>query len=290
MRSMSGFGRGSAPLGGGRLIVEAKSVNHRYLEVRSRAPREVLSVEPLIEKLARGRLARGHLTVLVTLEGATGALTRISEDALGTLLEQLKGIADASGLRLADLAPLLAGSPDLFTSAPAIDQQELERAADQAGGEALDQLIQMRETEGASMATELARQLATARGAVSSLEKLVSTQSDLLLERARQRLASLLEGSDIKVDPTRIESETALLADRADVTEEIARLASHTDQLAALLGEDRPVGRRIEFLVQEMGREANTLAAKAALPEATHAAVELKAQLEKLREIAQNVE
>jgi uncharacterized protein (TIGR00255 family) len=272
------------------LIVEAKSVNHRFLEVRSRAPREILAVEPLFDKLAHRRLKRGHLTVLVTLEGATGAATRIADESLQAQLEQLRAIADRNDLSLADLTPLLAGSPDLFTSVSTIDRRDLERAAEQAFSRAIDGLLEMREKEGAAMAGELERQLAVAQESVTLLERLLSKQAGLLLDRARGRVATLLAGTDVKVDSSRIEAEAALLADRADVTEEIARLGSHADQLRALLGEDAPVGRRIEFLVQEMGREANTLAAKAALPEATHATVELKAQLEKIREIAQNVE
>ena len=185
---------------------------------------------------------------------------------------------------------LLAGSPDVFRTIPLLDNPGLEQAVEQALEEALDVLISMREKEGAAMAAELVRRLEAAREATAELERLVSTQPSVLLERARARVAALLVGTDIKVDPSRIEAESALLADRADVTEELARLGSHCDQLAELLGADEPVGRRLEFLVQEMGREANTLAAKAALPEATHAAVELKAELEKIREIAQNVE
>jgi uncharacterized protein (TIGR00255 family) len=287
---MSGFGRGSAPLGGGRLVVELKSVNHRFLEVRSRSPRELLNVEPLVDKLVRARLRRGHLTALVTLETVAGAATRVDDVTLREQLEQLRSIADEFELRLADLAPLLSGSPDVFHAEPVRDQRQLERAVERALGEALDALISMRDREGAAMAAELARLLETARGATADLERIVAGQPDLLLERARKRVAALLEGTDIKVDPARIEAESALLADRADVTEEIARLGSHCDQLSQLLGADEPVGRRLEFLVQEMGREANTLAAKAALPEATHAAVELKAEIEKIREIAQNVE
>jgi len=287
---MSGFGRGSAPLGDGKLIVEAKSVNHRFLEIRARAPREALAVEPLIERLARDRLRRGHVTVLVTIEGASGAVTRVAEDALREQLDQLRAVGEQVGLDLERLVPLLAASPDLFRATAAPDEAGLERAAELAFGRALDALIAMRDAEGAAMAAEIARQLGVVRSATDQLERLAAKQSSMLLERARQRIAALLEGTEIKVDPPRVEAEAALLADRADVTEEIARLRSHCDQLRALLGENAPVGRRIEFLVQEMGREANTLAAKVVLPEATHAAVELKAELEKIREIAQNVE
>lgn len=290
MRSMSGFGRGSASLGSGRLVVEAKSVNHRFLEVRPRTPREMLAIEPLMERLARARLRRGYLTVHVTLEGALGAATRIDERALSGHLEQLRTVSQETGLDLADLAPVLAGSPDLFTSIADIDADSLERAAAGAFEQAIDELLSMREAEGAAMAAELETRLDVARAATERLEQLTAVQVTALLERARTRIAALLEGTEIKVDPSRIEAEVALLADRADVTEEIARLKSHCDQMTHLLGVGDPVGRKLEFLTQEMGREANTLAAKAALPEATHAAVELKAELEKIREIAQNVE
>jgi uncharacterized protein (TIGR00255 family) len=287
---MSGFGRGCTRLGDGQIIVEIKSVNHRFLEVRIRTPRELLASEPLIEKSVRQRLGRGHCTVHVVIEGVADGGSKINEQALKGHLKQLIKVADEVDLCLADLVPVLSGSPDLYASAIDLDREGLDRALESSLDEALTKLLEMREAEGRAMASEITARVDGVRQATAVLEQMAADQSSALLERARKRIATLLAGTDIKLDRSRIEAEAALLVDRADVTEEIARLKSHCTQTAVLLDHDDPVGRRVEFLLQEMGREANTLAAKLSAPEATYAAVELKAELEKIREIVQNVE
>ncbi len=290
LMSMTGFGRGNAPLAGGCLAIEVRTVNHRFLEVRSRAPRELLAAESLVEKLLRKTIRRGYCTVHLSCEGPGGGAARIDERALGIHLERLIRIGQGHGLCLADLIPVLSAAPDLF--APPVDTApgDIETAVRAAFAEAADGLLAMRREEGRAMADELRNLLAGTRGIVERIAGLAEDQPSAILERSRERIAALLAGTDIAMDPRRIEAEAALLADRADVSEEITRLRSHCRQLEETIGGDAPAGRRLEFLIQEIGREANTLGAKISLGEVTHLVVDLKAALEKQRELAQNVE
>jgi uncharacterized protein (TIGR00255 family) len=290
LMSMTGFGRGSAPFGGGSLVVELRTVNHRFLEVRSRAPRELLAAEPLIEKLLRATIHRGHCTVHVSCEGPGGGASRIDERTLEAYLEQLIAVAARHGLCLADLVPVLSAAPDLFALPADLIPAEVETAVTAAFAAASQQLLAMRRSEGQAMAAALGALLAETGAAVERLAGLAAGCAGAILDRSRERIALLLADTEIAMDPRRIEAEAALLADRADVNEEVTRLRSHCRQMEQLLVADKPVGRSLEFLIQEMGREANTLGAKAALGELTHQVVELKALLEKQRELALNVE
>jgi uncharacterized protein (TIGR00255 family) len=290
LMSMTGFGRGSAPFGKGRLVLELRTVNHRFLEVRSRAPRELLAAESLIDSLLRTTIHRGHCTMHISCEGPGGGASRIDERTLETYLEQLIQVGSRHGLCLADLVPILSAAPDLFVLPADTAPKEIETAVTAAFAEAAEGLLAMRRAEGQAMAAVFETLLAEIRDAIERLAGLAAGCAGALLDRSRERIAALLAGTEVALDPRRLEAETALLADRADVNEEIARLRSHCRQLEQLLDAGKPVGRKIEFLIQEMGREANTLGAKAALGELTHQVVELKALLERQRELAQNVE
>jgi len=290
LMSMTGFGRGSAPFGGGSLVMELRTVNHRFLEVRSRAPRELLAAEPLIEKLLRATIHRGHCTAHLSCEGPGGGASRIDERTLETYLEQLIQVGSRHGLCLADLIPVLSAAPDLFALPVGAVPEEVERAVTAAFAEALQRLLAMRRSEGQAMTAALETLLAETRATIEQLAGLAAGSAGAILDRSRERIAALLADTEIAIDPRRIEAEAALLADRADVNEEITRLRSHCRQLEQLIVAGKPAGRNLEFLLQEMGREANTLGAKAGRSELTHQVVELKALLEKQRELAQNVE
>jgi uncharacterized protein (TIGR00255 family) len=290
MRSMTGFGLGSAPLGDGRLVVELKTVNHRFLEIRTRAPRELAAAEPRVERLIRATLSRGHCTVGLTFEASAGGVARLDARALAAHLGELQQVATAAGIPLETLVPLLAAAPDLYVPQVFDEPDALERAVDAAFAEASARLVAMREAEGRAMAEEIAGRLVRINGAVASLERLSSEYAATILARMRLKIAALLAESEAGLEPGRVEAEAALLADKADITEEITRLKSHCEQMSALVSSEEPIGRRLDFLIQEMGREANTVGAKAAFAELTHAVVQFKAELEKIRELVQNVE
>ncbi|MCP4199636.1 MAG: YicC family protein [Proteobacteria bacterium] len=290
MHSMTGFGRGSAAFGEGRIVIEIKSVNHRYLEARSRAPREFLTAESLVERLIRKKLSRGFCTVNIWYEGNRGGTTAIDKEALKNHLESLIAIGNEMELCLADLVPVLASSPDLFTTPRIDDEEAFNKSVNAAFTKAIEKLIAMRNVEGDAMSDDLKHRHGLICDQVKALEKETSCWPAIALTRIKERLKVLLEDKDISLISGRAEAEAAILVDRGDVTEEITRLKSHCDQMAALFETQEPAGRKIEFLIQEMGREINTVGSKTAMPEITPRVIDIKAELEKMRELAQNIE
>ena len=271
-------------------MVELRSVNHRFLEIRTRAPREIMAAEPLLDKLVRARLSRGHCSANISFESADGPPSRLDRTALESHLDDLSAVASSRGLELEDLTPALAQAPDLFSLSHSMDAKALEAALTTAADEAIDKLLEMREAEGAAMAGDMDDKLAAIRETLDGIAELAAEFPGAALEKARQRIGELISGNGLDIDPSRIEAEAALLADRADINEEITRLASHCEQMGVQMKASGPVGRRLEFLVQEMGRETNTIGSKSAISGITHMVVEIKAQLEKIRELAQNIE
>jgi uncharacterized protein (TIGR00255 family) len=287
---MTGFGCGKAQLGDGFVVLEMRSVNHRFLEVRTRAPRELLAAESLVERLLRKSLSRGYCLVNVWYEGSLGGSTTIDKGALKSHLDSLVEVGKEKELCLTDLVPVLAGAPDIFTTPRVEDEAALESVVKEAFRKAVGGLLEMRETEGEAMAEELRGMHRSLSGRVKELKKHAESWPKIALVRLKERLNALLTDAETALDPGRLEAEAAMLAERADITEEVTRLESHLDQLSSTLESDAPVGRKIEFLIQEMGREANTIASKTALPEVSSVIIDAKTDLEKMRELAQNAE
>lgn len=290
MQSMTGFGRGSADFESGRVVLEVKTVNHRFLEVRSHAPRELLAAETHVEKLLRQKLSRGYCTVKLSYEGSLGGTTELDKRALKAHLEALVDVGKDMELCLADLIPAISAAPDLYRTPEPRDERALVHAVEAAFEQASAGLIQMRKTEGDKMAAQLISFLESMRGVVNSIAELAENWPSLARDKLLKRIDNLLAGSNQKLDEGRLEGEVALLVDKADVAEEITRLGSHCDQFGNLLETEGPIGRNLEFLIQEMGREANTIGSKTAMAEMANLVVESKTLLEKMRELSQNVE
>ena len=287
---MTGFGVGDAPLGDGRVTVELRALNHRFLDVRVRLPEELLDQSFFMEQLARESLARGRFDVGVRLEGAALPPPVFSIDRARALYRGLCQLRDelAPGTELPITA--LTGMPDLVTTPRTADAAGAQQALRAAFEAALRRLDEMRIREGEALSRELCTRLAAAR----RLRATISVRGGEMLEgyrtRLRERLDRLLSETGVQVDPGRLEAEIVILADRSDVIEELVRLDSHFDQFERLLGADGPVGRRLDFLLQEIGRESNTIGAKSQDAPIAHLVVEMKAELERIREQVQNVE
>jgi uncharacterized protein (TIGR00255 family) len=287
---MTGFGVGEAPLGDGRVTVELRALNHRFLDVRVRLPDELIEQSFFVEQLARESLARGRFDIGVRLEGAALPPPLFSVERARALYRGLCQLRDelAPGTDLPITA--LTGMPDLVTTPTSADSEGSRAALKAAFELALGRLDEMRVQEGLALRRELHTRLESAR----RLRKAVSARGGEMLEgyraRLRERLERLLSESGVQLDPGRLEAEIVILADRSDVTEELVRLDSHFDQFAHLLATDGPVGRRLDFLLQEIGRESNTIGAKSQDAPIAHLVVEMKAELERIREQVQNVE
>jgi len=289
MRSMTGFGCGEAELDGNKLTCELRALNHRFLDVRVRMPDELQAHAFFVEQLARERLSRGRFDIGLRLEDGAGA-ARFSATRARAVYESLLKLRDelAPGTEVPIAA--LASLPQLLVDSSRGSSHGLEHAITTAFAAALTRLDEMREREGHALARELGVRLTTLRALSTDAKALSHGAAERQLARLRDRVSRLLSETTATPDPARLETELALMADRSDVTEELVRLTSHFDQFQALLAEREPVGRRLEFLLQEMSREANTLGSKSQDVRLSHLVVEIKSQLEKIREQVQNVE
>ena len=291
MRSMTGFGRGEASCEAGRVRVELKSVNHKGFDARVRAPRLLSAAEQPIIATLRGALPRGRVEVHVDLDRDKPPTRRVllDGDALDGLLEQLQDAAHRNPRVDHEVrtGEILAASA-LFTveEAPE-DAGPWQQAALEAVSAALNDLSEARATEGQALHGVLTGRTE----AVDALRVTIDGRMKDAPQRLGESLRARLEAHDLApVDPQRLAQEVAQLAERVDVSEEVDRLAAHTAHFRDLCASADPVGRKLDFLCQELGREANTIGSKCNDAEVAHLVVELKAEIERLREQVQNVE
>ena len=286
---MTGYGRGVVERGDIRATVDVRTVNHRFLDLKLRTGQIPAAIEDAIGARVRGAIERGSVTVGVQVAGGAPGGMRIDGDAAVRAHRMLAELAARLGVPGPDLALVLA-QPGVVAAADTVDDgpQGSAAVALDALDAALAQVDAMRAAEGAALAAELRLRIDELGATRAQLATLAAAVPHQVARRLTERVKRLTE--DAAVDPARLAQEIALLADRADVTEELVRLASHLDQARALVDGAGAVGRRLDFLVQEIGRELNTIGAKSTAGEISAAVVTAKAALEKLREQVQNVE
>ncbi len=288
---MTGFGRGEAAGRGRTYTVEVQSVNHRFLEVRCRLPKRLAGLEPRVQRAVQQRFARGHFEMTVQekdLEGWNRTL-KVDVPLARQYVEVLRALQQEMHLPGEVTLEMLANQRELISIEESEETlEEVWPELEPALAGALDALATMRCQEGAALVQALRRHLDEIEGVLS---RVVGRTSDLVTAhrtRLRERLADLLDGH--LPDPLRLEQEIALLAERGDVTEECDRLQSHLSQFRETLDQAGPQGRRLDFLLQEMNREANTIGSKAADATLAQDVVGLKTAIERLREQVQNLE
>lgn len=297
VRSMTGFAQAQVEEGPWTLGVTVKALNHRFLDLHLRLPQELEAVEPLLRERVREKVGRGHVEVHFQVEAHERRPLQVDKEFLRAYLElyaELKREHQLGGEL--DLTAVLRLPGVLRTSSPPLESEEAQRLvglAERALREALERLNEMRRAEGAALERELRERIEQIASGQKELVKLGQRALPACHRRLTERLEELLGQSPL--DPARLAQEAAYLAERSDVSEELTRLASHTEQFARLLSSDGTVGKRLDFLLQEMNREANTILSKASGLEAdglemTRWGLEIKAQIERLREQVQNVE
>ena len=289
MLSMTGYGRAAVDRDGRQLTVELKSVNHRFLDLAFRMPRNLAFLEEDARREIGSRLARGHVDVFLTYRNLrTDARTVAIDTALfDAYAAALDSVADR-GLKDDRTLINIARMPDVLVVTEAEeDQDELRALLTEALNAALDQLIAMRAREGAAMEADLNQK-------VNSIERMtreIEARYPETVAEYRNRLrASIEELIGQSVDETRLLTEVAVMADRSAIAEETVRLTSHIAHLRETFQKAEPIGRRLDFLVQELNREVNTISSKSQDVPITRLAVDMKAEIEKLREQLQNVE
>jgi len=290
MRSMTGFGAGEATFGAGRLTLELRALNHRHTEVRVRVPSELLDQAGFVEQLARERLGRGRFDVGVRLTGSDLPAARFSRERARAVYSALLELRDAVAPGAEVPFTAVTALPELVTAPAELDSENLRSALLSAFDGAARDLDGMRSTEGRALSADIGGRLARCRELGREVKSRAATLVSAQRVRLTERLERLLDGSSVKLDPARLEQELVLFADKSDIAEELARLASHFDYFEQISNAEGAVGRRLEFVLQEIGREANTIASKSQDAPIAHLVVELKTEIERIREQVQNVE
>lgn len=291
LKSMTGFGKGESANEQLIVTVEVKTVNHRYCDINIKLPRTLAAFENEIKKTLGHLVKRGKVDVYVNLQliGSAAIAATLNRPLASAYLNAIKQLKREFSLGGDISLDWLAGQKDLIQiSESAVDPEVMRRILLGAIEQALGSLDQMRIAEGLATAGDMQARLALIGGLIDQVEKLAPEVPKEWRGKLEQRLRKLAD--DIEVDPQRLAQELALVADRCDVSEEVTRFRSHIKQFEGLIDGDEPVGRKMDFLVQEMNREANTTGSKSNHADLTRLVVEIKAELEKIREQVQNIE
>jgi uncharacterized protein (TIGR00255 family) len=292
MKSMTGFGRGAFSSEAFGVTVEIKTVNNRYLDIHLRLGQELSALEMFVRKRVGARLSRGRVDLNINFDRTGAATYEVNRPLIAGYVEALREIKEELGLAGEIDVNSLARVPGVLSAArDSFDEQNMagvESALDQA----LDSLEQMRASEGAALAAEMRVRVAKIEAEVPNIEAAAAGLADAYRQRLQKRVTELIaRGSQaVELDAGRLAQEVAYLADRSDISEELARLRSHLEQFRSSIEADGEVGKRLDFLLQELNREANTVLSKSTEIAIKDSALAIKAEVEKLREQVQNVE
>lgn len=290
LRSMTGFGHCEYTENDITFTIEIKTVNHRYSDIFLRMPKQLSPFEELIRSLASARIQRGKIDIYITYNNKSSAFQEVmlDEGLAKAYCSALRKISDNLGLRDDISATALARFPDIIKVEKQDNNEELGKILERAFNSALDELMQMRTFEGEKLKKSLLENLSQIETYLEKIKEKAPLVVKEYKEKLETRLSELIDLQ--RVDPGRIATEVALFADKCSIDEELVRLNSHIMQMREMLDDGSPVGKKVDFLIQEMNREVNTIGSKASDIEITRNVVELKSEIEKLREQIQNIE
>ena len=289
MHSMTGYGRSMKEMDGRQLTIELKSVNHRFLDLSFRMPRNLMFLEEEARKVISSRLARGHVDVFMTYRNmrSDARVVTVDKGLFDAYANALEGVV-SENIRDDRSLMSIARLPDVMVVTEAEEDQEaVKQLLRETMNAALDQLTAMRAREGAEMKKDLAFRTDRIEEMTCAVEQRYPETVKEYTARLRASIEDLIKQN---VDETRLLTEVAIMADRSAIAEETVRLHAHIAQLRECFAKEEPIGRRIDFLVQELNREVNTISSKSQDVPITQLAVSMKAEIEKLREQLQNIE
>lgn len=293
VRSMTGFGRGEYSDGKRNILVEIKSVNHRYNEIQVRMPRRYSFAEDDIKAAVKNYISRGKTEVQLSVDYITESdiSVELNEPLLKQYIEKMNLMKEEYGVSGDITLDLISTMPEVLKQKSDVeDEDEIRESIIKATRAAAENIVKMREIEGEKLAKDLIERGDYIKEMVSEIEEKAKALPGIYKEKLKERIDKLLDGAAV-VSEDRIAQEVALFADKADITEEITRLRSHMDQMKKILDEaDGPEGKKLDFLVQEMNREANTIGSKANDLGITEIMLRIKSEVEKIREQVQNIE
>ena len=285
IRSMTGFGREQAVINGREIIAEIRSVNHKFFEFSSKLPRNYQYLEPKLKTMLKEKITRGkvELSLLVYNIDVKDTSVKVNEQVASQYIEAIRTIAPDLGITDDLSASDLFRIPDVFTVIKEeTDEEQLWADISSVVGSALDKFIAMRETEGAALKADVLEKADVIEDMVSKVEIYSPESTAAYRKRLEDKLKEILGSSDI--------DEQRILSEKTAVDEETVRLHSHLSQLRSMLDSDKEIGRKLDFLVQEINRETNTIGSKAADIRITRLVVDMKSEIEKIREQIQNIE
>ena len=293
--SMTGYGVGSCHKDGAVVSVEIRTVNHRFLDLHTRLAREYSYLESAIQEVAKSSLRRGRVDLNVTIQNGSPAAVAVNTDMVKAYVEAAQKIGDQFNIdghldvkTLFGLPGIIQNAGDTSTGSTEDSRGPLQGLVVEAVREALESVVRMRTLEGETQHLDMLRHIESIREGTESIRKAAPRVVIGYQQKLQSRVAQLL--SNVEIDPQRLAQEVALLVDKSDISEELTRLDSHLLQYSSLMDSDTPVGKKLDFLLQEMQREVNTILSKSGDLEITRQGIALKADIEKLREQAQNVE
>lgn len=289
--SMTGYGRGIKATPAYSMTIDIKSINHRYLEMYFKIPRAYSFIEDRLRRDLAAKVSRGKIEVTVTIEKflSEEVMVKLNRPLLTSYFKAIDELTTEFNIQgKPDLTTVL-NLPDVTqTVQPTEDQEQLEVLAGEVLNEAIDNLLKMRHTEGRQLVVDLQGKLAALNGLQRQLTGLAPEMVSDYRIRLVKRIQELTEG--IEIDPNRLTTEVAIFADKSDINEELVRIESHLHQFQKTLDLNEPIGRKLDFMVQELNREINTIGSKANDLRISQLVIQFKSELEKIREQIQNIE
>lgn len=290
VKSMTGFGRGKYENEGRNYIVEIKSVNHKYSDINVRLPKFLNSVEDQIRKKVSEYISRGKIDIFITFENYSnkGTNIRINKELAKEYIKELKSLADETNLKF-DLNVIdVSKFPEILKLEDDDDEELISKELMVALDDALNKFINMREIEGKRLVEDIEKRIYIIQEKVNEISKFSSTLVEDYIARLQTRVNELLAPGT--VDEGRLMQEIVIFSDKSSIEEELTRLKSHISQFLLLIKQDSPIGKKIDFLIQEINREVNTIGSKANCLDITNKVIEIKTEVENIREQIQNIE
>ena len=290
VKSMTGYGKGSLSINSREYQVEIKTVNHKYIDINIKMPRIISYLEEDIRKLVASKIKRGKVDIFISFDNYSkdGNDIRINTELAKIYIDNLKKLAEEENISANIEVTEITRLPDVLTMKNNLDEEQIKSELLQAVEEAVEQLINMRQAEGSRISKDILAKIAEIEGKKQEIFELSTGLIDEYVVKLEARIKELLKTEEL--DKSRLMQEVVIYADKCSVEEEITRLTSHIEQLRNLIKTDEPSGKKMDFIIQEMNRETNTIGSKANNLEITNRVVDIKTILEDVREQIQNIE
>ncbi len=292
IKSMTGFGRSTLSKEGREYQIEIKSVNHRYNDVNIKMPRSISYLEEVVKKCITSKIKRGKVDVFITFENnsETGKQIKINKELAKLYINNLKELAKEekilSNIEVTDISKF----PDVLNVKNVTEDQTIEEELVDVVNEAVDSLYSMRKIEGEKISEDLLNRINNVETKILEISKLSTRLIEEYVVKLEERIKELLKTTNVEIDKNRLAQEVVIYADKCSVEEEITRLKSHVDQFRKMLSTDSAIGKKLDFIIQEMNRETNTIGSKSNNLEITNRVIDIKTELEDIREQIQNIE